>query len=638
MGKVNFNIVFCSASLLGMLVVISGCVSGPVYRERTEYRDEEVIFDPPGAILVATLPGATASIISNDIARVTQLIDEDRRLARLRKCDSSLPDGLVAQWPTGVQVPIVISTGPYISVWLKAEHPYKYARFTANSNKYRLFEYDRWQGTAQNPISEQVVIFNTDPPAGYISIDGGSFVKCPVTNSWEFSMGEFLSNSKMVDVRAGWRSGAVAVLTNINIAPDGIRTPYSISDDKPEAIRVTVSHPDPKSLQHEYDEWFSHSSIWRSDAWWSPPMMDVLIDSSPAGAEIFREGKLLGIAPQRIREGIAYTNYEMGYAEIGISARWPSQAEESKTLKVPITHRKEKQDRVEFIIERPKHLPNIEIDQAKGREAEWAAKYATNPPTRQIYITSDPEGATIYRDNEHIGIAPANINVSITREMFLKQDAKLVNITARWVSGATNERQFSVSCDSERQSHTFIRNPETPNLELDVNYAIGFRQVAEQKRAAATQETIQFYQVQAARQAQEQQELEATRSRLDAQRQANEKQRIETQRIDLERNRLQMEQEAASKRQRIAEDQSLFQERALAEQQRANQVREQQERNAQTLKGMQMLTDQLNKQYPAPAPTPASSGSYEVRPKFPSIDQDPMAPGSYMNPYIIEQK
>ncbi len=94
-------------------------------------------------------------------------------------------------------------------------------------------------------------------------------------------------------------------------------------------------------------------------------------------------------------------------------------------------------------------------------------------------------------------------------------------------------------------------------------------------------------------------------------------QNIDNERLEIDRVRLLNENEAIREQQRIANEQIQLQERALDEQKRENQVREQQEKNRQTIEGMKTITEELHRQYPV---------------------YDPLAPGTQNNPLVIETK
>ncbi len=84
-----------------------------------------------------------------------------------------------------------------------------------------------------------------------------------------------------------------------------------------------------------------------------------------------------------------------------------------------------------------------------------------------------------------------------------------------------------------------------------------------------------------------------------------------------------------------ASDSSLIHREMLDEQRRANRAREALEERRASRETLQMFLNEIHRYRKAPMPRPHS---YEIRTRYPSVDSDPMAPGSPFNPYIVEPR
>lgn len=536
-----------------------------------------------------------------------------------------------ARWPSGVETSInsiPIGRARYAFAYggqpkidsVSILHPspstaaYKYDEIAQS--------WPRGEDHVPRPLEISII---SDPEGATIYIDERNWGKAPLTINGSVSPQIYAAGYAVFPVRAVWPSKA-ETLTNViaQISSNTVKQPKTT---------VVIQRPSEATGAND-DIRHGREVKWEREYSKKAPVITVTIDSDPAGAILSFDNIEVGSAPQQFRVELLKNEYINNIVPTKtVSARWSSGA----TMKTVFNLSSEPGDYV-GTVSRPSTHPNAKVDVAA---AAWNKLYSKSPPSQRIAITTDPDGATIYVEGRHHGNAPQTISIPISRAQYINGTDIPVTVSARWASGATADHQFSLSCEPVSSiPFTFIRPTDAPNLELDIMYAIEHRNIGERARTAATQQSIMLNQQiiaeQAAREAREYQNSESIRLRQDQQRQQIEQQRINRERADADRNRLYREQEAAREQKRLADQQLLLHQQSLAEQRRANQAREQQERNNATLNSMRMLTDQLNRQY-QPSP-PSEIRSYEIAPKYPSLDQDPMAPGSYFNPYQIKQK
>lgn len=472
---------------------------------------------------------------------------------------------------------------------ISVEHPYQSGK---------QYAYDCLASLKSRAI--QPVIIQTKPASGLISFDGQKYISSPATNSWPFAFEEFEKGQKIVTVYAKWPSG---VSNTIKYVP--IETNYLfpiISHGTIKSASTSIKHPYiPASKQYEYD------SLGLSGNDSSPPKVNprwvgILFDSNPKGAKIYAGDILFGVAPVEIGAEFNYEQYVLGLFKSDVTAVWDSQAKKDEHVTFPIQPNMAIQPTGTHVFQRPVSAPGVEIDLVAEKRLVWKELISRGNPNATLSVTSDPDGATLYIEDKQAGQAPTKLSWGFIEEMFLcGSTTETIEVTARWPSGATKTYTHKANLNSH-ESYTFIRPIEFPKVEVDVQYALELAKLRENQRRAeadAYNASIDFQMRAAAARAQDEaRAIEQQREIAQSIRESTERSREQSRQIERDRQASDQARREAAQKREYENQQLLNQQRDLAEKERANRVREQQERNKQTLDGMKALTDQLNRQYP----------------------------------------
>ena len=532
--------IICAAITL----VVSGCYS--LETQRVSYGTSEITSDVTAKILSRN--GNTGALLGGGNVRVQKIrhFTDNYSLfiipdgSRCWKTEFIIPGNLYLRWPSGAEAPISFdyrydSFQPYseaVPSTIHIPHPDRYG------SRRRIFD-----ELSESNNCNQTITFWTSPNSGLISNDGINFTNT-LTLTWAFSFDEFMSSSKVVAINAKWPSGAALSQATIPIyAQSYWNEPAFEYGGKKYKSSVTLYHPMSNSMHYAYDM-LPHQKV------------DIEINSDPIGAEIFYGTNSLGVSPASITRQVSFAEFCNTNLALDVSAKWKSGATQHKTFTVLLQGEEEKR----FVLSYPADSTPNDADLQFAKEQIWEREYATDLPIKTLVFASDPEGATIYDGEKQIGPCPALITWAFTKEDYMAGSMKTPTFTARWPSGATTDRSFTLEATNlVSETHTFIRPATASDKDIDVNYAIQLKQIAATREAHAEQQELQ-------RRAIEEQERQARQDDLFRAMQADEERRRESNRILMQQ--LNEESRRSSERMDRAIEQDRIQQQRQADERR----------------------------------------------------------------------
>ena len=208
----------------------------------------------------------------------------------------------------------------------------------------------------------------------------------------------------------------------------------------------------------------------------------IQVRSDPPGARIIRNGVDLGLSPQNIYYPIYSQDRQRGSVNVaGIKAKWPSG-----------TIRRVASSQVEFSKSGTQKILTIPHPyRGKRREYDESSSHRL-----KLSFESDPSGATIYLGDKQLGICPFSTTDKVKYEEYSRARISLGTFTARWASGATKEKSFSLKSGTPFEaSCTFIRPSGIDGRDLDVKVAIEREKIRIMKNKADAEAFVQMQQL-----------------------------------------------------------------------------------------------------------------------------------------------